>query len=48
MTQATQAAIATQAANLLLHEPITADLLIGSGLITGGVALAPWPGRRPR
>lgn len=32
--------------NLLLHEPITAELLIGSGLIMGGVAFAAWPARR--
>jgi drug/metabolite transporter (DMT)-like permease len=35
-------------ANLLLQEPFTADLLIGSGLIMVGVAFAAWPARKTR
>lgn len=30
---------------LLLQEPLTARLLIGGGLVTGGMALVNWPGR---
>ncbi len=35
-------------ANLLLHEPLTLDLLGGSGLIMAGVGFAAWPSRRHR
>jgi O-acetylserine/cysteine efflux transporter len=33
-------------ANIFLGEKFTADLLIGSALIVGGVGFAAWPGRR--
>jgi O-acetylserine/cysteine efflux transporter len=32
--------------NIFLGEPFTADLLLGSALILGGVGFAAWPGRR--
>jgi drug/metabolite transporter (DMT)-like permease len=41
----TTPAISLMLANLLLGEPFTADLLAGSALIIGGVALAALPGR---
>jgi O-acetylserine/cysteine efflux transporter len=39
-------AISLILANVVLHEPLTADLLGGSALIMAGVACAAWPGRR--
>ena len=39
-------AISLILANLLLGEPITADLLGGSALIIGGVGFTLWPARR--
>jgi O-acetylserine/cysteine efflux transporter len=42
----TTPAISLVLANLLLGEPITADLLLGSALIIGGVGAAAWPVRR--
>ena len=42
----TTPAVSIILANLLLGEPITADLLGGSALIMAGVACAAWPGRR--
>jgi O-acetylserine/cysteine efflux transporter len=42
----TTPAVSILLANLLLGEPITADLLVGSGLIMFGVACAAWPGSR--
>ena len=39
-------AISLVLANLMLGEPITADLLAGSALIIFGVGCAAWPGRR--
>lgn len=44
----TTPAVSLILANILLGEPITIDLLIGSGLIMAGVACAAWPGRRMR
>jgi len=41
----TTPAISLILANLLLSEPLTADLIAGSALIIGGVAIAAWPGR---
>jgi drug/metabolite transporter (DMT)-like permease len=40
-------AVSLVLANLLLGEPFTADLLLGTTLIIGGVGAAAWPGRRP-
>lgn len=34
--------------NLMLGEPITPDLILGTGLILGGVGAAAWPARRRR
>jgi drug/metabolite transporter (DMT)-like permease len=31
---------------LLLQEPLTAQLLLGGALVTGGMALVNWPGAR--
>ena len=42
----TTPAISLLLANLLLGEPITADLLAGSALIICGVGIAAWPARR--
>jgi drug/metabolite transporter (DMT)-like permease len=42
----TTPAISLILANIVLHEPFTADLLAGSALIMAGVACAAWPGRR--
>jgi drug/metabolite transporter (DMT)-like permease len=42
----TTPAISLMLANLLLGEPITADLLAGSALIICGVGIAAWPARR--
>ena len=42
----TTPAISLILANLLLGEPITADLLCGSALIIFGVGVAAWPTRR--
>jgi drug/metabolite transporter (DMT)-like permease len=42
----TTPAISLLLANLLLGEPITADLLAGSALIVFGVGFAAWPTRR--
>jgi drug/metabolite transporter (DMT)-like permease len=42
----TTPAISLVLANLLLDEPITADLIAGSALIILGVGIAAWPGRR--
>jgi drug/metabolite transporter (DMT)-like permease len=42
----TTPAISLLLANLLLGEPVTADLLLGSALIIGGVGVAAWPVRR--
>ncbi len=42
----TTPAISLILANLLLGEPITADLLAGSALIIFGVGVAAWPTRR--
>ncbi len=42
----TAPAVALIMANLLLGEPITPDLLLGSALIMAGVAFAVWPRRR--
>ena len=42
----TTPAISLLLANLLLGEPITADLLAGSALIILGVGCAAWPARR--
>jgi drug/metabolite transporter (DMT)-like permease len=42
----TTPAISLLLANLLLGEPITADLLVGSALIMFGVGCAAWPARR--
>ncbi len=39
-------AISLLLATLLLHEPLTPDLLLGSALIMSGVLVAAWPGRR--
>jgi len=44
----TTPAISLVLANLLLGEPITADLLAGSALIIGGVAIAAFPAGPPR
>ncbi len=33
---------------LLLHEPLTAKLLLGGGLVTGGMVLVNWPEKDPR
>ena len=41
----TTPAISLILANLLLGEPLTADLLAGSALIISGVGIAAWPGR---
>jgi O-acetylserine/cysteine efflux transporter len=43
----TTPAISLIMANIVLHEPLTADLLVGSALIMAGVACAAWPERRP-
>jgi O-acetylserine/cysteine efflux transporter len=42
----TTPAISLILANIVLHEPFTPDLLMGSALIMAGVACAAWPGRR--
>jgi drug/metabolite transporter (DMT)-like permease len=42
----TTPAISLILANIVLHEPLTVDLLTGSALIMAGVACAAWPGRR--
>jgi drug/metabolite transporter (DMT)-like permease len=42
----TTPAISLVLANLFLGEAFTADLLMGSALIIGGVGFAAWPGRR--
>jgi drug/metabolite transporter (DMT)-like permease len=42
----TTPAVSIILANLFLGEALTADLLIGSGLIILGVGFAAWPGRR--
>jgi O-acetylserine/cysteine efflux transporter len=42
----TTPAISLILANIVLHEPLTIDLLAGSALIMAGVACAAWPGRR--
>jgi O-acetylserine/cysteine efflux transporter len=42
----TTPAVSLMLANLVLHEPLTADLLGGSVLIMAGVACAAWPERR--
>ncbi len=42
----TTPAVSLILANIVLHEPFTADLLTGSALIMAGVACAAWPGRR--
>jgi drug/metabolite transporter (DMT)-like permease len=42
----TTPAISLLLANILLGEPITADLLAGSALIVLGVGSAAWPARR--
>ncbi len=42
----TTPAISLLLANVLLGEPITADLLVGSALIVLGVGCAAWPARR--
>jgi O-acetylserine/cysteine efflux transporter len=42
----TTPAVSLILANIFLHEPLTADLLVGSALIMAGVACAAWPGRR--
>jgi drug/metabolite transporter (DMT)-like permease len=42
----TTPAISLILANIVLHEPLTADLVAGSALIMAGVACAAWPGRR--
>jgi drug/metabolite transporter (DMT)-like permease len=42
----TTPAISLLLANVLLGEPITADLLAGSALIVLGVGCAAWPIRR--
>jgi drug/metabolite transporter (DMT)-like permease len=44
----TTPAVSLLLANLLLGEPITADLLLGSALIIGGVAIAAFPLRSLR
>jgi len=41
-------AISLLLANWLLGEPLTADLLLGSGLIMAGVGSAAWPEKRTR
>lgn len=43
----TTPAVSLILANLFLHEPLTADLLIGAALIMAGVGFAAWSGRRP-
>jgi drug/metabolite transporter (DMT)-like permease len=42
----TTPAISLILANVILHEPLTLDLLAGSALIMVGVAFAAWPQRR--
>ena len=42
----TTPAVSLILANIFLGEPFTADLLLGSALIVGGVGFAAWPGRR--
>jgi O-acetylserine/cysteine efflux transporter len=42
----TTPAVSLILANIVLHEPLTADLLAGSAMIMAGVACAAWPGRR--
>jgi len=42
----TTPAVSLLLANVLLGEPLTADLLAGSVLIMSGVVFAAWPGRR--
>jgi O-acetylserine/cysteine efflux transporter len=42
----TTPAISLILANIVLHEPLTVDLLAGSALIMAGVACAAWPERR--
>jgi O-acetylserine/cysteine efflux transporter len=42
----TTPAVSLILANILLHEPLTPDLLAGSALIMIGVAFAAWPRRR--
>ncbi len=42
----TTPAISLLLANVILHEPLTLDLLAGSALIMVGVAFAAWPQRR--
>jgi O-acetylserine/cysteine efflux transporter len=42
----TTPAVSLILANLVLHEPFTADLVSGSALIMAGVACAAWPRRR--
>jgi O-acetylserine/cysteine efflux transporter len=44
----TTPAVSLILANILLHEPLTADLLAGSALIMAGVAFAALPERRTR
>ena len=43
----TTPAISLILANVFLGEPFTADLLLGSVLIIGGVGFAAWPDKRP-
>jgi drug/metabolite transporter (DMT)-like permease len=44
----TTPAVSLLIATVFLHEPLTPDLLIGSALIMGGVAVAAWPQRSKR
>lgn len=44
----TTPAVSLLIATVFLHEPLTPDLLAGSALIMGGVAIAAWPQRAKR
>lgn len=44
----TTPAVSLLIATVFLHEPLTPDLLVGSALIMGGVAVAAWPQRMSR
>lgn len=44
----TTPAVSLLLANIILGEPLSLDLLIGSGFIMAGVGFAAWPGRRYR